>query len=124
MPMDPQRRSALLSTKLTVLVRDHLGPSDDVVAGTIGGGAALIRDGVAWVLAEDAPGRYLGPAMAWARQQGAADLHVLAETDFGLLARRAQRFHNPPHVWEVRERELFPAAPEPLAESADIDPRT
>jgi len=122
--MDPQRRSALLSTKLAVLVRDHVGPSDDVVAGTIGGGAGLMREGVAWVLAEEMPARYLGPAMAWARQQGAIDLHLLAETDAGLLARRAQHFQNPPHVWEVRERELIPATPEPLPEATVIDPRT
>jgi hypothetical protein len=122
--MDPQRRSALLSTKLAALVRDHLGPSTDLVTGTIGGGAGFLRDGVAWVLAEEAPGRYLGPAMAWARQQGASEVHVLAETDSGVLARRASRFERPPQIWEVRGRELVPAEPTPLPQPAAIDPRT
>ena len=48
------------------------------------GGAALVRDGEAWVLADEQPGRALGPAMAWARQQGASRVNVVAEADDGL----------------------------------------
>jgi len=89
---DPARRSQLLGLKLNTLVRDHLGSDAPTTPGVWPGGAALVRDGVAWVLAEDDSQRALGRALAWARQQGATELHLLAEEHAGLLARRAEYF--------------------------------
>jgi hypothetical protein len=123
MSMDPQRRSALLATKVVALVRDHVGPEQPLFPGAIGGGAAVMRAGEAWVLADETPSRFLGPAMAWAGQQGATALHLLAESEAGQLARRAGRFKEPPTVWAVSGRELSLAAPSPLPAPASIDPR-
>jgi hypothetical protein len=109
---DLERRSALLALKLTALVRDHAGEGA-VVAGLWPGGAALVRDGEAWVLADERPERALGPALAWADQQGAAALHLLAEGDHvGVLARRARFFASPtPEVLRVDGRALVPVEP-------------
>jgi hypothetical protein len=96
-------------------VRDHLGRDVAADPAPFPPGAALVDDDVAWVLVEDDPGRGLGPALAWARRHGASGLHVLAERETGLLARRAQAFSVPIKVWHVEERMLIPAAAEPLA---------
>jgi hypothetical protein len=107
---DPARRSRLLAIKLSALVRDHLGDAD-VELGVLGGFAALQRDGEAWVLADQRPERALGPAMAWARQQGLGRLHVLAEDGAGVLARRAVALGGDITVWQVDGRSLTTAAP-------------
>jgi len=112
---EQQRRAALLSMKLGALVRDHAGEAP-VVLGTFGGGAALLRDGEAWVLADERPARALGPALAWARQQGVDRVAVLVDDAeaAGILARRATYFIDPPQVFLVDGRTLAPAIPTPL----------
>jgi hypothetical protein len=118
---DPARRSALLGVKLGALVRDHLGEGSSH-PGVFAGGAALVRDGEAWVLADEQPARALGPALAWARQQGASALHLLAEEAAGTLARRAAAFDHPVEVLQVDGRVLRPAEPTPLPAPAAVDP--
>ena len=115
---DPARRSRLLALKLAALVRDHAGEAD-IEPGVWPGGAALRRGTAAWVLAEDAPHRALGPALAWARQQGAPELHVAASAATGVLARRAAYFAAPrPEVWHVEDRTLLPAIAAPFEPDA------
>ena len=108
------RRSRLRSVKLHALVRDHLGHELDATPGTFPPGAAITADGGAWVLAEDDPGRALGPALAWALRNGATSLDLLAARDTGTLARRAAGIDFPVEVWHVDERSLLPALAEPL----------
>jgi hypothetical protein len=108
------RRSRLRSVKLQALVRDHLGHDLDATPGTFPPGAAITADGGAWVLAEDDPGRALGPALAWALRNGATSLEVLAERETGTLARRAVGIRFPIEVWHVAERTLLPALVAPL----------
>jgi hypothetical protein len=119
---DPARRSQLLGLKLAALVRDHAGADAAIVPGVWPGGAALMRNGEAWVLAEDDADRSLGRALAWARQQGAVALHLLAERSTGLLARRAALFAVPPTVWEVRDRTLVRAEAQPHVVPPALDP--
>jgi hypothetical protein len=112
--LDPQQKSRLLAGKLAALVRDHAGEGDSR-PGAFAGGAAILRGGEAWVLADERPERSLGQAMAWARQQGAHRLHLLAEGEVaGLLARRAACFEPSPEVLRVDGRALVPASPAPL----------
>lgn len=91
------------------------------------GGAALRAGERGWVLAQDDPGRALGPALAWARSKDVTELHVLAEDEAGVLARRADAFVDPPQVWQVTGRAVTAAEPvEHLAlagppEGADAD---
>lgn len=116
-PDAPTRRTRLRAVKLRALVREHLG-------GDVGGadadavfppGAALVdAEGAAWVLVEEGPERGLGPALAWAHRHGARSLHLLAERETGLLARRAACFDLPVSVWHVADRRLVPAVAEPL----------
>jgi hypothetical protein len=57
--------------------------------------------------------RSLGHAMAWARRQSVAELHLIVEQDAGALATRAAQFTHPPSVWWLHSTELHRAAPEP-----------
>ncbi|MEP6660020.1 MAG: hypothetical protein ABJD24_08895, partial [Acidimicrobiales bacterium] len=122
MTIDPQRHSALLAAKLSALVRDHAGEGPGVL-GSFGDGAALVKDGAAWVLAADRPHRILGPALAWARQQGAGEcVHVLVEgADAGVVARRAGEFRGEVHVWQIDGRSLTPATPTPFPVPVALD---
>jgi hypothetical protein len=121
--IDPQRHSALLAAKLNALVRDHAGEGPGVL-GSFGDGAALVKDGAAWVLAADRPHRILGPALAWARQQGADEcVHVLVEgAAAGVVARRAGEFCGEVHVWQIDGRSLTPATPAPFPPPVALDP--
>jgi hypothetical protein len=65
------------------------------------------------VLAQDAPARALGPALAWAARNGIDDLHLLAEDRAGQLARQAAWFTAAPTVWWVQDRNLHRVEPEP-----------
>jgi hypothetical protein len=118
---DPARRSRLLGLKLAALVREHLGDAP-VTPGVFPGGAALRREDEAWVLVEDRPERALGPAMAWARQQGADGVHVLVESSSATLARRAAAFRAPARVWHVEGRAMRPAVAEPLPQADPVEP--
>jgi hypothetical protein len=121
--IDPQRHSALLAAKLKALVRDHAGEGPGVL-GSFGDGAALVREGAAWVLAAERPHRILGPALAWARQQGADEcVHVLVEgAGAGVVARRAGEFRGDVQVWKIEGRSLTPAVPAPFPPPITVDP--
>lgn len=117
------RRSRLLQLKLRALVDDHLSstarsttPVDDQPG--FPPGAALLIGDQAWVLLDERPGQRLGSAIAWAVRRGATELHVLAEREHGVLARRAGEFAWPITVWRVDGRALSPAPVEPIGAAA------
>ena len=128
---DPARRAQLLAIKLRALVVGLLGPElvGDLPtsptpdgAAAFGRGAAMVVDGVAWVLLDDQPERGLGAALAWAiKQPGAHSVAVMAETATGVLARRAALFDWPITVWKIVGRNLLPATVEPYKEVGRID---
>jgi hypothetical protein len=111
--LSADRRAALLATKLAALVRTVAGEGS-FVPGVFGAGAAGVVDGAAWVLLDDRPARGLGPALAWAQRSDVTTVNVLAESDTGVLARRAAYFADPPTVWSVDGRDLVRAAPAPF----------
>ncbi|MGH9179493.1 MAG: hypothetical protein ACRD0N_13190 [Acidimicrobiales bacterium] len=90
-------------------------PGGELDTAPFPGGAAARRGGAGWVLVEERPERALGGTLAWARQAGVEELHLLAQAGSGELARRAATFAHPPTVWRVDGRDLEPAAPVPLA---------
>ncbi len=89
--------------------------SGEATAGTFPGGATLRAGARGWVLAEEQPERALGGALAWARQHGLGELHLLAEEATPLLARRAAAFVDGPRVWRIEGGTLAPARAEPPA---------
>lgn len=111
---DPDRRARLLQAKLHALVRDHTGTEGGETSGHAGAATLKRADG-GWFLADENPGRALGPALAWGRQQGVSDLHVLVDDAdaAGALARRATTFAVAPQVWAVDGRDLAPASAAP-----------
>lgn len=117
------RRNQLLGIKLRALVGDHLGRAVDRAPEPYGHGAALVVDGVAWVLVDGDAHRSLGGALAWAVRKGATSLALIADRDTGLLARRAERFSFPIAVWYPVERTLIPAVAEPLPPQAPARPQ-
>jgi hypothetical protein len=115
--LDPERRASLLAAKLAALVaRQWPGTADDAdeVARPFPGGATRQRGDAAWILVDEHPERSLGPVLAWSRQHGVTDLHLLVEEHAGLLARRAGLFRSPPTVWAAEEVELRAAGPAPV----------
>jgi hypothetical protein len=117
---DAERRSRLLGLKLRALVRDHLADESVGDARPFTPGAALRHGDAAWVLLDDRPGNMLGAALAWMLRSGASSLHVIAEQDTGVLARRALAFEPPVSVWHADGRSLLPAVPEPHVPSPDV----
>ncbi|MBI2705936.1 MAG: hypothetical protein HYX32_11705, partial [Actinobacteria bacterium] len=118
--VDAERRAALNAAKLRALVARQFGDVDPEESGAFARGAAMSDGRRAWVLADERPERSLGPAMAWASQRGAAQLHLLLDDAdvAGHVARRAGLFLSPASVWSVNGRELIvarPVAPAPPA---------
>jgi hypothetical protein len=116
-----ERRAQLRALKLQTLVRDHFGAPDGTPR-PYPAGAALVRDGEGWVLLEDDPASGLGGALAWAARHGVDRLHVLTESDAGVLARRAAAFAPAPDVWQIDGRTLHRADPEPRPSSPTLPP--
>lgn len=114
------RRSQLLAAKLQALVSDHHGRPIETDAETFPTGAALLQDGAAWVLADGPASRSLGGALVWAIRRSATHLHLIAEHDTGLLARRSASFSLPVSVWFAEGRNLLPVVAEPLAEPVPV----
>jgi len=98
---------------LAALARDHFGATEGT-SSAFPGGAARVDGTRGWIYAEENAARSLGKAMAWARQHEVDELHVLADDDAGVLARRAALFRDPPTVWWVNGTELHSIQPEPL----------
>jgi hypothetical protein len=118
--MDPERRSALVQSKLDAIARRHLGLEHSTPTSFPGGAARHDGDRGA-VLVEDEPARSLGKAMAWARQHDVGDLHLIVEADAGLLARRAGQFTDPPTVWWLHGTDLHAVEPEPFVAPPPAD---
>ena len=59
--------------------------------------------------------------MAWARQQGLDELHVITEDCAGALARQAAQFTDPPAVWWLNGTEVHGTEPEPFAPTESPD---
>ena len=109
-----ERRSRLLGIKLKALISSHLGREIvDETSGFPNGAAVLVGD-AAWVLVDGDASRSLGGALSWAIRQPATSLNLIATSDTGLLARRADRFRFPVSVWFPEDRELLPAIAAPL----------
>jgi len=117
---DPSRLARLNAIKLAALVRDHLGGEPALSPSEFPAGAALTCGTAAWVLLADQPERGLGAAIAWGIRKQCTEVHVVAESSTGLLARRAAGFRMPVTVWHAEGRALLPAVPEPLPQPPDV----
>lgn len=113
-PTDPgqeiDRRAARNAAKLGALVRDRWG--FDASHTPLGTGAALVAEGMAFVLLDGDHG--LGAALAWARRANATQLHIVADEGYGVMARQAAEFAAPIHVWRSEGRTLIAAEAEPF----------
>ena len=118
-----ERHGRLVGIKLRALVGDHLGRTIDVGPEPFAPGAALLVGRSAWVFLETDPERRLGSALAWAIRHDADELHIVAESGTGTLARRAGEFTIPITVWHAEGRLLLPAIAEPVVApvAADAD---
>jgi len=112
---ESERRGRLLGAKLKALVAEHLAAPVDASPQSFPGGAALVHDDRAWVLAEGDASEVLGRALAWSLRRGVAGVDIVAEAGSGVVARRAAGFDMPIDVWFPIERTLVAAVPDPLA---------
>lgn len=119
-----ERRAALRGAKLAALVAGRWGPADRV-SHSLGTAVALTGPGpTAWVLADDAPERTLGPAVVWADRERVDDLHILVDGSgdaAATVARQSRLFAPPtPQVWiVVAGTALAPVAAAPPASQPD-----
>ena len=111
---DSHRGQGLYQAKLRALVRPH-ADVDASELGSFPGGAALVANGVGWVLVDERPARSLGGALAWGARVHARQLNLIAGEATGVLARRATCFREPPVIWAVVGTTLIEASPEPVA---------
>jgi hypothetical protein len=74
------------------------------------------------VLLDDDPVTNFGAALVWTARRGATEVHLLAEADTGVLARRASCFVPAPVVWRVDGTALVAAEPEPVPPAAEAAP--
>ena len=114
MPLDPDQRTRLLAAKARGLVADATNVDASELRVTPFPGGALVRaSSAAWCLLDDGAVRSLGPAMVLADREGFNTLNVMAESleTSGIVARRAEQFHNGPTVWRIEGRSLIPAIP-------------
>jgi len=111
----------LLSAKLGALVRTRWA---DVGGDRVEfpGGAALVDGSTGWLLFDGSPLATLGPALVWADRRGLVDVHLLAEGDVGVLARRAALFANAPSVWVIEGTILEAAVAAAVEPAADPVP--
>lgn len=79
----------------------------------------MVVGGEAWVLIEDRHERALGIGLAWMQRSGAGALNVLTNEAAGTLARRAREFSGDIRVWEVHDRNLVAAEPQPHLPEAE-----
>jgi hypothetical protein len=112
--LSAERRAALRGAKLAALVAGRWGPADRA-RHTLGSALALADAGsTAWVLADEAPERTLGPALVWADREHIEQLHVIVDgpgNAASTVARQAGLFAPPtPQVWTVAGAGLVPAA--------------
>ena len=123
--MEADRREVLLTSKLTALVTAGWGTAalddPDRTVVPFPRGVGLRAKGTGWLLVGEAPARALGPALLWARRAAVDRLHLLVEAEAGGLARRAATFNRGPQVWQVRERTVTRAAPEPVGPAPPLD---
>lgn len=104
-------RAALNAAKLDALVRARWGAGDRTRQ-VFPPGAALTDGTTGWVLLDSDPRRALGGALAWGQRAGIGELHLVADDEAGVVARRAAAFAADITVWEVHDRALRPAAPD------------
>ncbi len=111
MALGGAQRSRLARVKLRALVRDRFGERQWVDEDV--GGLAAVHDGHdGFVLVEDGT-TGLGHALVWADKVGLdGDLHLVADRDAGVAARRATFVSRPVHVWRVEGTSLVAAEPE------------
>lgn len=111
--VEPERRAALNAAKLRALVAARFGEVEAIDGGGFTRGSAMSDGARAWVLADERPERALGPALAWAAQRRAGELHLLIDDAdaAGQVARRGALFATPVTVWLVSGRELVEAKP-------------
>lgn len=111
--LSSEQRARLSAAKLSALVGGHTGVAVDSPHG-FSGGAAVMVGTTAWVLIDERPATGLGRALAWAERQRAVAVAMVADTDTGVLARRATAFNLPIEVWTSHGRDLVAAAPDPV----------
>lgn len=119
---DPDRRSRLLALTLQALARDHFGIASFDAAAGLTRGAAGTAGNRAFVLVDDQPARGLGAALAWASRHEVSEVHLIASSATGLLARRATQFHTQVTVWHRDDRTLIEAVPESFPEQREVVP--
>lgn len=119
---DPERRAALNAAKLQSLVAGRFARVEPTSGGGFGRGAAMVCGARAFVLVEERPTRAVGPALAWAAQKGATEVHLLVDDESVArdLARRAALFTTAARVWHIDGRELVESGAGPAPEHVAV----
>lgn len=131
--MNPERRQALLATKLRALASTLAGWDEGADARPFPAGASFLCGSTGFLLVDESrrerdphesatvresPRGWLGGARIWAARQKATRIHGLLDVVDGADARRAALFSLAPTLWKVDGRSLtMVAASAPFAEA-------
>ena len=126
--MTPERRQALLATKLRALAATLPGWDEGAVARPFPAGASFLHGRTGFLLVEESrrerdpqerssdresPRGWLGGAVIWAARNGATRLQIMLDVVNGSDARRSALYRIAPTLWRVDGRSLTPVAPSP-----------
>lgn len=130
MSMSPERRAALVGSRLASVVAARHGlPAADVAAVTFGAdGAAVVLGDEVWVDPGDLAPTAVGVVSAWALRHGHHTVHLVLDAEHpqvaGTVARQAAPFDPPASVWTLDGATLVPVDPAPAPEVLVPPPAT
>ena len=104
--MQSDQRRRLESVRLaSALAKRGVDPAN-VVESTCAIGPAVIADGVGWVVAVEHERHALAVAHLWAETHAVEELHLVADENAAVVARRARYFSRSATVWRFADNAL------------------
>ncbi|MGY6500828.1 MAG: hypothetical protein ACXIVQ_08070 [Acidimicrobiales bacterium] len=117
--MSPERRAALVSSRLTAAVGRHLGVALSELSPEpfANDGAVVVVDGSAWVDPGELAATAVGVSLAWAVRRGVPAVNLVLDPEHsavaGGVARRGSTFHPAVGVWTLDGIDLVAVEPTP-----------
>ncbi|NDC44693.1 MAG: hypothetical protein EBZ55_01215, partial [Actinobacteria bacterium] len=107
--MQSDQRRRLEAVRLASALAKRGVDSSSVVEATCAIGPAVIADGAGWVVAVEHERHALAVAHLWAESHGVDHLHLVADVNAEVIARRTRYFTRAATVWRYADNVLVEA---------------